>query len=149
MTTPSKKTNGLAGLIAKSKIAEQRITSASNLTDIETTPKELPIIPEPTSSIETTEELPEKKDVELVSQPKIHGKSQSIETLFSVFSKRREKEASVERVVVPKTQRDELKIIATALGLNLQDLVANILDNFLETNQVEIKKAKRKMIEGK
>ena len=43
-------------------------------------------------------------------------------------------------------QRDQLKITATALGINMQDLIANIFDYFFEANQIEIREARKSLL---
>jgi hypothetical protein len=49
-------------------------------------------------------------------------------------------------VAASRYQRDQLKITATALGINMQDLIANIFDNFFEANQSEIRKARKSLL---
>jgi hypothetical protein len=57
-----------------------------------------------------------------------------------VFSlKKDEKKKKIVMVAASRYQRDQLKITATALGINMQDLIANIFEHFFEANQKEIK----------
>ena len=73
-------------------------------------------------------------------------KNQNSEQGFSIFTKERRKEKEVVMVAASRYQRDQLKITATALGINMQDLIANIFDDFFETNQIEIRKAKKSLL---
>jgi hypothetical protein len=66
--------------------------------------------------------------------------------LFSVFSKERKKGKELVLVAASRYQRDQLKITATALGINMQDLIANIFDHFFEANQKEIRDARKSLL---
>ena len=65
---------------------------------------------------------------------------------FSIFSKERKEEKEVVMVPASRYQRDQLKITATALGINMQDLIANIFDYFFEANQIEIREARKSLL---
>lgn len=73
---------------------------------------------------------------------------QQSEQGFTQFLKKRERDLITERIVISRYQRDELKKIAAAGGINLQNIVGNIIDVFIETNQVEIKKLKKQYFLG-
>ena len=66
--------------------------------------------------------------------------------MFSVFSKERKKGKELVLVAASRYQRDQLKITATALGINMQDLIANIFEHFFEANQNEIRDARKSLL---
>lgn len=150
--SPNKKNSGLASLIAKSRTGEEKIIGAHDLANVKTIESESEsislVIPEilEKQAEGSSEEKENKAEIIPVSIPtSIPTPAQGI----GAFIKERKTATEVVMAVVSRSQRDELKIVATALGLNLQDLIANIFDNFLDVNQVEIRKAKKKMIEGR
>jgi len=155
--SPTKKQTGvMARLLAEGNKNAQMITGAKDLNTVITkdeTKIDVILPPEEIITTQENEMLPEKIETDLVAQ-----KNEIVEEIkqplplkssihgIEVFTKDRKVEKEVVTAVISRSQRDELKIVSTALGIALQDLIANIFDNFFEENQVEIKKAKKKLL---
>ena len=71
---------------------------------------------------------------------------QSKVSKYNISNSQQRKEKEVVMVAASRYQRDQLKITATALGINMQDLIANIIDNFFEANQTEIREARKSLL---
>jgi predicted DNA binding CopG/RHH family protein len=129
-----KKNNVLQSLLSEGKRMEEKIIASRNLNSF--------YMEEPENEeafVQASDFTPPTRDVTQV-------KNQNSEQGFSIFTKERRKEKEVVMVAASRYQRDQLKITATALGINMQDLIANIFDNFFETNQTEIREARKSLL---
>jgi len=142
---PRKMNSFISNLVNDGEKIEKQVVGSQKLSDV--TQAQPLVTNAPEVPINPIEELSEKKENIVVAAPiskptPVQSQAQG----WDAFLKDRKKETEVVMAVVSRSQRDELKIVATAVGQNLQDLIANIFDNFLEINQVEIKKAKKKLL---
>lgn len=156
-TTKKKPTTSvMARLLAEGNKNAQMITGAKDLSTVSSKDEtKTDVIPSPekiitnqendklsekieTVSVEQTSEIVEEIKQPLLQKNTMHG--------IEVFTKARKNDDKLVTALIPNTQRNELKLVGTALGISMQDLIANIFDNFFEENQVEIKKAKKKLL---
>ena len=129
-----KKNNLLQSLLYEGKRIEEKIIASRNLNSF--------YLEEPKNE-EAFVQAPDSKPPTRIATP---VKNQNSEQGFSIFSKERKKEKEVVMVAASRYQRDQLKITATALGINMQDLIANIFDDFFEANQKEIRDARKSLL---
>ena len=143
----------LTQLTAVGNKIEKSVVSSQSLSNIKEDTSTPEVIVTPVVIAQPLEEVQKPLDeAPVISEPiQTETKSVSVQNKivaqeFECFGKKREKEESPEKVVISRRHRDEIKLISTALGVPIQSLIANILDNFLETHHVEIKKAKKRLL---
>lgn len=144
-----KKTNNLLSRLREEgdknaqMITGTRVNTANN-SDVSKIEETLPT--EKSNTPQENENLVEKIENVIPKVEVVENLKQSTQRGIDAFTKERKKEKEVVMAAVSRSQRDELKLVAVAFGIGLQDLIANIFENFLEENQVEIKKAKKKLL---
>lgn len=143
----------LTQLTAVGNKIEKSVVSSQSLSNIKEDTSTSEEIVSPVVKAQQLEEVQKPLDeVAVISEStQTETKSVSVQNKivsqdFECFGKKREKEESPEKVVISRRHRDEIKLISTALGVPIQSLIANILDDFLETHHVEIRKAKKRLL---